>query len=568
MIKHTQVTVLIVGAGPVGLAMAAMLSRHGIKVRLIEKEEGPTPFSKAVGVHARTLESMHALGITEQLISDGHPMQSFRINEGGNPIMSAGFSGIGSPYEFVLGLPQSSTERHLLARLQSLGGDVEWQTRLFSVNQTGQSGAGNDLAEVIVEHADGSREVIRCHWLIGADGSRSAVREMTGIEFHGGDYGNAFMLGDARIEWAGSKDQLQFFLSGNGYLLLVPMSGGLHRIIAQTNQTFEEFQKSDKPLATLEGLQAIIDCNGPGGIRVHSPQWLTCAPFYHRCASAALKNRVVLAGDAFHLFSPLGAQGLNTGFQDVFNLAWKIAFVERGWAEPSLLQTYDDERQTIARLIGKVTSQTTRYITATHPLHRLIRRNLTRWMDATAKVQQQLPRLLSGLLQSYGPSAELSGPSVPEMPVAGARIPHAWVPDGLGYRPLASLVHGVSFTLLLLRPTLDEASVAAFERFYSDETTAEFPFLQCLAIAREVEAWRERLPKATRLIEDRLGDVLRQLGAGIGGLVLIRPDGYCALSTKGWAFDVVEQYFRDRKLGTTCEPAMSNTLLEGAPHVN
>jgi 2-polyprenyl-6-methoxyphenol hydroxylase-like FAD-dependent oxidoreductase len=545
-----------------------MLLRHGIKVRLIERAKGPTTFSKAVGIHARTLESMHALGITEKMISDGHPMQSFRVNEGGSPIMSAGFNGIGSPYEFVLGLPQSSTERNLLSRLQTLGGNVEWQTRLVSVKSVGgQPGSVGDLAEVVIEHADGSMEGVRCQWLIGADGSRSSVRELAGIDFPGGDYGNAFILGDAQIEWAGAKDQLQFFLSGNGYLLLVPMPGGLHRIIAQTGRTYEDFQKSNKPTATLEDLQSIVDRNGPGGIRVHSPQWLTCAPFYHRCASTAVKHRVVLAGDAFHLFSPLGAQGLNTGFLDVFNLAWKIAFVERGWAEPTLLQTYDTERQTIANLIGKVTAKTTRYITATHPLRRLIRRNLTRRMNATAKVQQQLPRLLAGLLQSYGPSAELSGPSASNMPASGGRIPHAWVPDGIGYRPLASLIHGVNFTLLLLRPTLNNESVAALHDFYSEEIASEFPFLQCLVVGREIEDWRERLPKTVRLIEDSLGDVVRQLSAGHGGLVLVRPDGYCALSCEGWPFEEVKQYFRDRKLGNTTTPAISQPALEGASHV-
>jgi hypothetical protein len=278
-------------------------------------------------------------------------------------------------------------------------------------------------------------------------------------------------------------------------------------------------------------------------------------------------GRVVLAGDAFHLFSPLGAQGLNTGFQDVFNLAWKIAFVERGWAKPALLQTYDDERQAIARLIGKVTSKTTRYITATHPLYRLARRTLTRRMNSTAKVQQQLPQLLAGLLQSYGPNAALSGPSVPKMPSAGDRIPHAWVPDGSGYGPLASIVHGIGFTLLLLRPTLDEASAAAVDRFCSDANAAEFPFLRYVVIGREVEAWRECLPKAVRLIEDRLGDVLRRLGTGAGGLVLVRPDGYCALSANDWDFDVVTQYFRARKLRCTEETGVAGAVLKEATYV-
>src|SRR5690606_31121273 len=205
---------------------------------------------------------------------------------------------------------------------------------------TGDASHADAPAEVVLEHEDGTQECVSCNWLIGCDGSRSAVRDQAKIAFEGGDYGNAFILGDAQIDWGGPKDELQFFLSGKGYMLLVPMPDGLHRIIAQTDRKYEDFQSKDRPQATLEELQAIVDRNGPGGIRVHSPQWLTSAPFYHRLAETSVKGRVVLAGDAFHLFSPLGAQGLNTGFQDAFNLAWKLAFIEKGWSGVKLLETY------------------------------------------------------------------------------------------------------------------------------------------------------------------------------------------------------------------------------------
>ncbi|MFC6521847.1 FAD-dependent monooxygenase [Undibacterium arcticum] len=364
--KTNHVSVLIVGAGPVGLATAALLRQHGVAVRIIEKNKGPTPYSKAIGIHARTLESMHALGLTEQLIADGHPMHKFRLVEDGRTIMAAGFSNIGSPYSFVLGLPQSRTEQNLLARFQELGGSVEWGTHLTGITSCGNPGMPDAPAVVRVQDADGVEQTISCNWLIGADGSRSAVREMAKIAFPGGDYGNAFILGDVKIDWDGPKYDLQFFLSGKGYLLLIPMPNGMHRIIAQTDQTYEDFQQGERPATTLQELQQIVNRNGPGNLRVHSPQWLTCAPFYHRLADTAVKDRIVLVGDAFHLFSPLGAQGLNTGFQDAFNLGWKLAFIERAGPIPSCFTL----TRTSARQLRAGSQQSPRRPHATLPRHR------------------------------------------------------------------------------------------------------------------------------------------------------------------------------------------------------
>lgn len=566
--KQSHIPVLVVGGGPVGMTIAAMLRRHGLKVRVVERSEGPTPYSKAVGVHAITLESMHALGLSEQLVSDGRPLHRFRIQEEGRAIMSAGFTGIGSPYEFVLGLPQSRTEQRLLSRLQAQGGDVEWRTELVALENPGSTGPGGTPAQAVVRHADGSLETITAHWLIGADGGRSSVREFSGIGFPGGDYGKSFILGDACIDWDGPKGELQFFISPHGYLLLVPMPDGLHRIIAQTERRYEEFQGAEKPVATLAELQAIVDRNGPGGIRVHSPAWLTCAPFYHRCADTPLKGRVLLAGDAFHLYSPLGAQGLNTGFQDCFNLAWKLAFIEQGWAGPELLETYSEERLAMVRRIGEMTAKTTRYITSTEPMERQMRQDLTSLLNDTPRVQQQLPRLLAGVLQSYGPQARLSGHSEPGLPAAGGRIPHAWLPDGLGYRPIASLVHGVSFTLLLLRSAADPASLAALQRFSAAAQQAGLPFLQICVVTREPAAFGDSLPAGVRLIEDRLGEIGLRLGCQ--GLpdgeasVLVRPDGYCAYSARGWDFDALTGYFRERAIGPGCSVPAPATVLHAA----
>lgn len=547
--KHTHTPVLIVGAGPVGLATAAMLRRHGLRVRIIDKGAGPTPYSKAVGMHARTLEAMHALSLTEQLISDGRPLHRFRLQEAGSTIMSAGFAGMGSAYEFVLGLPQRCTEGRLLARLQSQGADVEWGTSMQFLRHTGSIDEADMPAQVVLQHPDGTHECVSCNWLLACDGGRSAVREQAGIEFEGGDYGNAFILGDAKIDWAGPKDELQFFLSGQGYLLLVPMPDGLHRIIAQTDRRYEDFQGAHRPQATLEELQDIVDRNGPGNIRVHSPEWLTSAPFYHRLAQTPTKGRVVLAGDAFHLFSPLGAQGLNTGFQDAFNLAWKLAFIEKGWADIRLLNSYKHEREAMARLIGEVTTRTTRYITATQPHLRLARRLGTRLLNDTPRVQEHLPRLLAGLLQSHGPDSPLSGPAGLKSVPVGGRIPHAWVADGTAHRPLASHLHGIAYTAMLIAPRTTPGAFASLKQFWTEAARQRFPFLQVLLVTREIDRLPEPLPAGVKLLHDLLGEADANISQGKPSLVLVRPDGYCAMSVEGWDMAAVERYFVQRNLG-------------------
>lgn len=561
--KSHHLSALIVGSGPVGMAIAGLMRKHGADLRIIEKNQEPTQHSKAIGIHASTLESMHALALTEQLISDGHPMHRFRVTEDERTILSAGFNNIDSPYGFVLGLPQSRTEHHLLNCFHTLGGEVEWGARLVSIEQTGNPDRPDQPAVVRIAHEDGREEQISCNWLIGADGSRSSVRELACIDFPGGDYGTAFILGDVKIDWDGPKYELQFFLSARGYLLLIPMPGGMHRVIAQTEKTYEDFQHGERPDATLEELQRIVDANGPGDIRVHSPQWLTCAPFYHRQAETSVKGRIVLAGDALHLFSPLGAQGLNTGFQDAFNLAWKLAFIEKGWTDANLIASYKSEREGIARRIAAVTARTTRYLTATSPPKRWLRQHLTRLLNRTERVQTRLPRLLSGVMQSYGPQSQLSGPCARGLPQAGSRLPHAWLPQGSALKPLASIVHGTQFTLLLVKNLLDDNSLAALERFWTVSNQARFPFLTPIVISRETAPWQNKMPVGCQLIDDRMGSMFNALNEYKEAMVLVRPDGFCSLSSKLWSFDEIALYFARRQLGAPTHANPVSSIQQG-----
>jgi len=521
---------LIVGAGPVGVGIGALLSKQEVPVLVVDQNDGPTDYSKAIGVHARTLELMHALDLSEAMVSDGYPMSDYGLWEEGKSILAASFRDVDTPYPFVLGLPQSRTERHLSGALIDNGGAIRRRTRLIEIESTGDPARDDAKAVALLEGEDGKRFRVEADWLIGCDGNRSLVREQMGAGFPGGDYKRAFILGDVKIDWDGPKRHLQFHLGPNGYLLIIPMPRGMHRLIAQTDLSYEDFQKRERPEATLEELQAIVDRNGPGGIRVHSPEWLTCAPFYHRMADKAKEGRVLLAGDAFHLYSPLGAQGLNTGFGDVFNLGWKLGFVAKGHAGPELIDTYEAERRPIAEMIQKITAKTTRFITATAWHERLARRIATPRLDRTDRVQKRLPTLLAGMMQRYPADGPLAGPGVAGLPEPGTRMPHAFVADGDAYLPVARLVHGTRFTILhMVRLGHEEAFEAV--RRVTEERVAGLPYAESIVVAREITAPVEAA--GVPVYEDRLSRLFDKLAFDEAAVVCVRPDGFVAAAGRG-----------------------------------
>lgn len=541
-LENISTDVLVVGAGPVGMALAATVSRYGMKATVIECSECTTPYSKAIGIHAITLEKMNTLGLTERLLADGFPMRDYALYDGGRRTMATSFGGLPTAYDFVLGLPQSRTEAHLAADLVSQGVEVLWQHKLIAIQDIGSLTDPQAAAIAQIRCADGSMKEISAKYIVGCDGGRSTTREAVGIGFEGGSYGKAFLLGDVELDWDNNRHELQFHLSRHGYLLLIPMPDGMHRVIAQIDLKWEDFQNRDtRPEAKLELLQRVIDERGPGNITAHSPRWLTAAPFYHRIADVAHKERVFLAGDAMHLVSPLGAQGLNTGLGDAFNLGWKLGYVHQGKADASLLDSYGAERLALAdKLIG-ITSRTTRYITATRWWERFARRAATRALNSSQKVQRDLPALLSGIRQAYDPALLGGVGPASAWPKAGTRLPRARLQGSQGDCDISSLVHGQSFSAIFLLRRLDQMS----ERLLHAELDRLAGFghmLRPIVIARETGAnWRGI--DGVLCLSDPYADVTGQIGDALAATALIRPDGFVAASATGLSADLCIDYF-------------------------
>ncbi|HZT58197.1 MAG TPA: FAD-dependent monooxygenase [Pyrinomonadaceae bacterium] len=349
--KKTETDVIIIGAGPTGLSLACQLVRYGVDFRIVEKNETVTPYSKAIGVQARTLEIYEQIGLGQEAVELGAIAKKGRLIVGGEVRGEIDFSNIGeglSPYPFVLMLEQSKNERLLYDYLQSHGGDVLWKTELESLSQTD----ANVAAEVRL--ADGTTQTVEAKYLAACDGAKSPVRHALGLEFGGSTFERMFYVADAQVDWALGHDALNICLSKETFVVFFPLKGERrYRIVGVFP---EEFSK-DEGDVLYEEIEARVKGEVKIPLDIHDVQWFSTYKVHTRHVSRFSEGRCFLAGDAAHVHSPAGAQGMNTGIQDGYNLAWKLAYVLKGRADEKLLATYNEERLENAKHLLKTTDR-------------------------------------------------------------------------------------------------------------------------------------------------------------------------------------------------------------------
>ena len=295
-------TVLVVGAGPVGLLMASELARHGVPVRVIDKAPAASDKSKALGVHARSLEMLENIGIVESFLAAGINIYGVSVYCEGKRIVHLGFDELKSPYPFVLMIPQSKTESILSEHLAHLGYQIERNVELI--------GFSDEQEQVIatLRHADGLIETMPTPWLIGCDGAHSTVRHILGLPFAGAQYQEVFGLADVKVDWTLPEDEMHTFLSEEGPLVFFPFGSGRYRVMAEATH---DMDTENAP--SLKDFQALVDRRCSAGATLSDPHWLTWFKFHCRSVSRLWCGRVFLAGDAAHIHSPVGGQGMNTG---------------------------------------------------------------------------------------------------------------------------------------------------------------------------------------------------------------------------------------------------------------
>lgn len=391
----SKIDVLICGAGPVGLMMAQELCRYGLEVRLVEKEAEPSDKSRALVLWSRSLEVFARSDekLVQAALAIGLQVHGSNIWADGKRLAHLDLDEIASPYRYALMIPQNETERLLTECLERRGGRSERPLELVSFTPNPVS------VESIVRHPDGTNETVVSDWLIGCDGAHSTVRHLLGIPFTGQAEPSDWLLGDLVVHGPVPQDEVSIYWSQHGVLALFPIGGqGRMRLVADRGVT-EGASRPTNP--TLEELQLLCNARGPGEVRLSDPLWLSGFRVHERMVEGYRHGRVLLAGDAAHIHSPAGGQGMNTGLQDAFNLAWKLALVQQGLAADSLVDSYAQERHAVGQYVLKNAEALTRAATLRHPVAQYLRNKLAAFLTSQEIVQHRLAAQMGELDINY-----------------------------------------------------------------------------------------------------------------------------------------------------------------------
>ena len=373
--------VLIVGAGPTGLTLAVSLVSRGIATTLVDRQAAGANTSRAAVVNARSLEVLEGLDVARRLVKEGIPAPVFTIRDRKRTLIQIDFSALPTEYPYSLMVPQSTTERLLLDRLAELGGNALRPKTLTTVEQ--------DADGVTATFDDG--DVIRARYLVGADGIHSTVREYSGIGFEGGQYEESFVLADVYLSGEIPADEVLLFWAKAGLTVVAPLPGGeVYRVVAPVAEAPEN--------PTIEFVQQLLDERGLGVGRmvVEDVVWGSRFRIHHRVADTYRAGRLLLAGDAAHVHSPAGGQGMNLGIQDAVALADVLVDV-LGGASETLLDDYSAARRPIARAVVTLTDRLTRLATLPRAA-RPIRNVVIGLAGRLPFVQRTLAMRLSGLV--------------------------------------------------------------------------------------------------------------------------------------------------------------------------
>ncbi|WP_052592928.1 FAD-dependent monooxygenase [Aureispira sp. CCB-QB1] len=350
--KTSNIPVLIIGAGPTGLMAAAQLQRFGIPYRIIEKRKGTTTFSKALAVQARTMEIYEQMNIADQALELGIPAQRAEIMVKGQDVQTLPLSETGAdftPFPYVFVLEQSCNEALLLEYIEKKGGQVEFNTEMTSFQIQGNG------AQVEITTADGTQEQINADWVIAADGGRSPVRHALNIPFKGDTYKNIFYVVDTSVFWQKDHNAIHINLADNNFTGFFPITdedGTRYRLVGILPESYSEQENIQ-----FEDISSYIKDIQHLDIEFGEANWFSVYKVHHRCIDRFKEGPVFFAGDAAHVHSPAGGQGMNTGLQDAYNLAWKLALVVQGKAKQTLLDSYHNERWPIANQLVNSTDR-------------------------------------------------------------------------------------------------------------------------------------------------------------------------------------------------------------------
>jgi 6-methylpretetramide 4-monooxygenase / 4-hydroxy-6-methylpretetramide 12a-monooxygenase len=542
MLCSTAPDVLIVGAGPTGLTAALEAIRHGLSVRVIDQNPARSIHSKALVVHSRTLEIFQDMGLASCVLNNGRKFDALNIHTPDRRLARIVFEELDwqdAIFPFWLSIPQSETERCLEEHFNALGGFLERGTELIDLEQF------PDFARVRLKHRDDLIETVEVPWVVGCDGARSRTRKLLGLEMIGKADDHVFILGDIRIGWDVPEGEGINILSPDGIVLIVPMpQPKRYRIIAH----MPKLTISDMPHITLDCLQGLVNQRTNFEARLSNLTWSSVFSSKHFVVSHHRQGRVFMAGDAAHIHSPVGGQGLNSGIQDAYNLMWKLALVQKGKAWPKLLDSYTAERHETAEDLIAGVGMATKILTVKYRLAQKVRdqlagvllhldpvRNQTGRNVAMLDIKYQAgPAVAKDLLPTHGFMRwlNINSNGLPKGPFPGMRAPNVMLSEN-GNVPgnsLFDLFHGTQHTLLIFSGLTESPD---FQALVELSTGIQ---LQYQAQIRPYIISLEQPPALNgggHFVHDSDSSIHRAYAARQPSLYLIRPDKYVGYRSRG-----------------------------------
>lgn len=531
--------VLIVGGGPVGLTLAIQLQRFGIEHRIIDKRSQRQSFSKAFAIHSRTLEVFEDLGLLEQVLDKAVAVDTMSIYSNGKRLIHYTFDVLDIPYQMVASIPQGDIEEILELEYERLGGSLDRGLELTGLETTENGVSVKLINSVSRERSAKTLELkdaktYHYRYLLACDGNKSSVRESLNIPFVGDDYAVPYIIADGMLDWEGNDHSGHVYVANGGYVMFFPLPGGRYRVVV------------DEPTGTItsenlttEIVNEYIRQKGINNATFSSPDWLTVTSFRRRIIDNYQFGNIFFAGDACHVHSPIGGQGMNTGIQDAYNLGWKVSHDIRYGASRKLLSSYNPERRPVAEMVLQRTNQQMTLLSVKNPLLRFIRDLIIPRVAGSLKFQKNVVGQAGGFLVDYSeggivelPQGRSSKSSSKGGVVVGKRMVDISIFDTISRdgskRRIFDLLQGTHYSLFLMGDNgLSEAAKKMVNTLY-----VRRDFLRIYAIVNDFSSPVLR-PDRKHIFTEVLCDVDAEMNDKYGFdnniILLVRPDGYVAL---------------------------------------
>ncbi|CAM6083581.1 unnamed protein product [Calypogeia fissa] len=528
-------TVLIVGAGPTGMTAALELSRLHIPVRIVEKMAAPAPSSRAVGVHARTMELFEQRGLAQSMLEKGNQGIALSYYAQGKRVFRLQFSHNSSDYSYILLISQAETESILRNALEKQGVEIEREVEFVAFSQSDRDANSGHAVKAILKHKDGSLEGFDCAYLLDTEGAHSLCRTTMDVQFKGRTREENYALGDLQVDGGDlAETDSHVFSSEYGVLAMFPLRGDRYRIVAANSPS-----ASSKSPPSLDELQKIFDQRSHFPARLHDLTWSSRFRINSRMVDRLRVGRVLFGGDSAHIHSPAGGQGMNTGIQDMINLSWKLAFVLKGKADPKLLDTYTDDRIPVIRDVLSRTEGLTDVMGSKNRTFRSVFSLITPWVLGVDIVQRNATEIMSQLALNYrsSPISASHGKKISGREIqAGDRIPN---------------IKKVKVVMMVIGKEGEETSESEHESLFSVLSSDKFTLLFANLTKpkdtyRSVEStfapWKSFMQVYSVAPTSEQDQLFRRVFGTESSLLLARPDSYVAFVGTEQSLDALAKY--------------------------